>query len=516
MYNNYFLFKALADELRPVLRGGVVSACFSQSRDELIVQIELSDKSFFIRALVLPVFSCISFPSGFQRARKNSIDLFEPLVGQQIDDVLVVENDRSFYLQFRSGARLLFKMHGNRSNVIFIKPGFTNLIFKNQLTADFQLTIQSLRKDIFYTRQAFEENLHNPEAYFLTLGKPVWNLLYSLGFANKSVAEKWELFQQVLFHLNNPVFTIVRGQDGPQLSLLNEPTATQTFQLATKALTAFHAQWLSDFTFKKAYASADQQLRRALKETETRIRKLTDRLTELQQEDRFRYYADLLMANLHLITAGMQEVSLPDFATGKPVRIKLNPVLSPQKNAEVYYRKSRNRITEIQHLKEQQAKLERKHQQLLQQHGRLQEVRSLKELRLITQEGDGPLRAQPVKQRRPYHEVEYKGFVILIGKSARDNDELTLKHAHKNDLWLHVCDEPGSHVIIKHQPGKPFPKEVVERAAQLAAWHSKRKTESLCPVIVAERRHVFKRKGHVAGEVIAGKSRTLLVEPKGE
>ena len=69
-------------------------------------------------------------------------------------------------------------------------------------------------------------------------------------------------------------------------------------------------------------------------------------------------------------------------------------------------------------------------------------------------------------------------------------------------------------MIIKHQSGKNFPKDVIERAAQLAAYNSKRKTDSLCPVIVTPKKFVRKRKGDPAGAVEVEREQVILVEPK--
>ncbi|MCX7636827.1 MAG: NFACT RNA binding domain-containing protein [Cyclobacteriaceae bacterium] len=517
MHNNYFLFKALCRELHAELQGGVISMCFSQAKDELVIQVEVNHRAFFIRALLLPVFSCLSFPKEFQRARKNSIDLFGELIGQKIEKVEVIENDRSFYFRLSSNAQLLFKMHGNRSNIILFKSGATPELFKKQLTADLQLNPDALCKKVNYTRAAFEENLNNLKTYFAPFGKPVWNYLEGQNFDRKDSEEKWQLFHQVLHELNHPEFRIIKDQEGPRLSLLNEPNAIQKFNRATDALTAFHALWLSHYTFQKEYAQTGHSVSRAIGETETLIQKLSTRLNELNQEDAYREYADLLMAHLHTIEAGAKEVVLPNFITGTPVHIKLKPELSPQKNAEIYYRKSRNRKIEIEHLQKQLAEAHHNLHELRLQQAQLKNIKDLKQLMRFRNNlpatGDNH---KPRAQRLPYREVVVQGFVVRIGRSAVDNDALTFKHAHKNDLWLHARDVPGSHVIIRHQPGKPFPKEVIERAAQLAAWYSKRKTESLCPVMITERKYVRKRKGDEPGQVTVERERTILVEPRAE
>jgi predicted ribosome quality control (RQC) complex YloA/Tae2 family protein len=113
----------------------------------------------------------------------------------------------------------------------------------------------------------------------------------------------------------------------------------------------------------------------------------------------------------------------------------------------------------------------------------------------------------------PYHEFEFRGYRILVGKNAQGNDELTSRYSYKEDLWLHAKDVSGSHVLIKHQSGKKIPKDVIEYAASLAAYNSKRKTESLCPVIVTPRKFVRKRKGDPPGAVIVEREDVIMVEP---
>jgi predicted ribosome quality control (RQC) complex YloA/Tae2 family protein len=113
----------------------------------------------------------------------------------------------------------------------------------------------------------------------------------------------------------------------------------------------------------------------------------------------------------------------------------------------------------------------------------------------------------------PYHDKEIMGYKILVGKNAKSNDLLLNTYSRKEDLWLHVKDAPGSHVIIKYQAGKPFSNELIEKAAEIAAYHSKRKSESLVPVSYTPRKFVRKRKGDPPGMAVVEKEKVILVEP---
>jgi predicted ribosome quality control (RQC) complex YloA/Tae2 family protein len=114
--------------------------------------------------------------------------------------------------------------------------------------------------------------------------------------------------------------------------------------------------------------------------------------------------------------------------------------------------------------------------------------------------------------------VELDGFEILVGKGARDNDELTLRIARPRDLWLHAAGYAGSHVVVKLPEGvDDAPRAVIERAAELAAWHSKaREARGKIAVHLCRAGDVRKRRGAPAGQVELKRYETVRVYPKGE
>jgi predicted ribosome quality control (RQC) complex YloA/Tae2 family protein len=217
---------------------------------------------------------------------------------------------------------------------------------------------------------------------------------------------------------------------------------------------------------------------------------------------------------LHAISPGTEQVTLPDFYhDNRPTLIKLKRELTPQKNAAIFYKKAKNQHIEISHLQKILANKVREHSNFIDQLKQIEGAEDLRSLRKIT----GKLEIAPAKEKQgeslPYREIEFNGFKIWIGKNAQSNDTLTLKYSHKDDLWLHAKDASGSHVLIKHQSGKNFPRDVIERAAQLAAYYSKRKNETLCPVSVTPKKYVRKRKGYPAGLVVVEREEVLMVVP---
>src|SRR5947208_10946311 len=106
------------------------------------------------------------------------------------------------------------------------------------------------------------------------------------------------------------------------------------------------------------------------------------------------------------------------------------------------------------------------------------------------------------------------GFRVLVGKNAKQNDELTMKIAKKEDLWFHARHVPGSHVVLQTTNSKQIPKEAIEQAAEIAAYFSDAKTQKHAPVAYTRRKFVRKRKGSAPGEVVIEKEEVVLVTPK--
>jgi len=116
-----------------------------------------------------------------------------------------------------------------------------------------------------------------------------------------------------------------------------------------------------------------------------------------------------------------------------------------------------------------------------------------------------------------YRAVDVQGFEVLVGKGDAENDRLTFEVAEPHDLWLHVAGPAGSHVVVRN-PEKldELPREVIQRAAELAAWHSKaRGSRGKVEVHLCRAADVSKPRGFAPGEVQLRKWTAVKVYPKG-
>jgi len=515
VHNNFFLFRKLTPYLENILQGAVVSECYSQNKDELILRFETKDGSFFIKANLQPVFSCLSFPQKCDRARKNSVDIFEGIGGQRVEAIRQFTNERSFSLQCTNEYTLLFKMHGVRSNVILFHQGMAEALFKNNLREDIDIAIDTIDREIDWSFENFvSHQLRLPSIYF-TFGKVVWKYLDEKKFNTAGIEDQWTMVQDLLGNLNQPKYYITIVADKITLSLLPLGTVIRVHGDPMAALNDFASAYFQHDSLAREKVTALSALGRTLRMRENYFAKILEKKLALQTDHNYKTWADLIMANLHAIDSGAEHVTLGNFYDdNRLLQIKLNKRLSPVKNAEAYYAKSKNQQLEMLRLDNALIGKENEIGALREKLQKIEEVHDLRQLRTIV--SDIAEMTPPGKQTEslPYHAFDYKGFRILVGRNAKSNDKLTLKHTYKEDLWLHAKDVAGSHVVIKYQAGKNFPKDVIERAAQLAAYNSKRKNESLCPVIFTPRKYVRKRKGDPAGAVVVEREEVILVAPK--
>jgi predicted ribosome quality control (RQC) complex YloA/Tae2 family protein len=515
VHNNYYFLKQLSAELEKNLNGFSIVSCFSQNKEELVIEFNNTKKSFFIKASLPAHFSCLSFPEVFNRARKNSIDLFNKVLLKKVTGIQQFENERSFSILLESNLQLIFKMHGNRSNIILAENGIVDELFKNQLIGDLEIDISKLHRKIDWSKEAFFINQNNLSALYFTFGKEVWEYLGEQQFDRSSLDEKWLLIQSVIAKLNQPAFFIIDKDNKLVFSLLPIGKVSEQFTDPVKAVTIFFNRFTSESAFYLEKNSILKKLHEKLTAAKNYIAKNQQKLVELQNDHHYQQWADLVMANLHRIKTGDEKLEAENFYNeNKPVEIKLKKEYTGQKNAEVFYRKGKNQQIEIQKLKEAIATKEKEIAGLLTTISETAAVDELRSLRKKTESSPILKEGKESFKSLPYHEFEFKGYKIWVGKNAESNDKLTLKYSFKEDLWLHVKDVPGSHVIIKHQAGKNFPKDVIERAAELAAYNSKRKTESLCAVLFTPKKYVRKRKGDPAGAMVVEREEVILVEPK--
>jgi len=269
------------------------------------------------------------------------------------------------------------------------------------------------------------------------------------------------------------------------------------------------------------YAAARASVRAAI----TEVRKVLGRRRgSLQREtvteegmNAFLEKGQMLLSHLSQVKKGEQTVTLPGW-NGEPIRIDLNPKLSPVDNAQRFfkaYQKARAALEEVPAKLEELAAEEA---YLAQLEADLSAAESRPEIDdvLSALAEAGYVRTEKPRPRAktggPLTFRSADGFAVLVGRNSRQNEELTFKIASPDDIWLHVRGRPGAHVVIR-SGGREVPDATLRYAAQLAAWHSTARDEGSVQVGWTLRKHVRRMMGGRPGMVRYTREQSLLVEP---
>ena len=346
MHLNHFFLRQLAGRLHTLLLGARLEEAFSQERDELVLLFRLRDggEEWHLRAFMRAELTYLSFPPQYHRARANTASLFAEAYGMAVLGVHAVAYDRSFWLDLQNGYRMVFKMHGNRSNLALLQGEEVVDLFKSALTKDRDLAPERLAQAPDLSRAAFDAM--GGEAYKLLpqIGPEVRTWLNEQGYAEQGMYDRWAMLQQVLAMLEAPrSYYLTRWQGKTQLLLFEAGEVEQVFTDPLEAAQAFARVVSYRFYLEQAKREAEQTLVRRREQTVLYLEKMRLRREELEQGRPQNELADLVMAQLHKFAgqAPGASVVLEDFYTGGTVEVRLKEGQKPQSYAEQLYRKAK-------------------------------------------------------------------------------------------------------------------------------------------------------------------------------
>ncbi|MDI9355873.1 MAG: NFACT RNA binding domain-containing protein [Chitinophagaceae bacterium] len=509
MYLNYYFFQSLCPEIKLFLEGFQLRECFSQEKEELIFLFKKNKEEKYIKVSVTSEMPYILFPQNVIRAKKNTKDIFSFAINGTVKNCSVIYNDRSFLLELDNESTFLFKMHGSVSNIIAYDKNNIPHLFKNILKTDLLLTPKSLEKNLPLSFERFQELNGEIKNFLPTLGKECERYLSQQNYYTSDTEQQWKLIQYLLKEFEKKQFYIQNNL----LTLFPPNGESFISHSAIEANNIFVQKLIKDHYLNKNKKKLLSQISNNIRKYTISIEEKRKRLQTLATQKNYKELADILMANIHKLQKGMEKATLFNFYQNAEVEIPLNKLLSPQKNAELFYKKYKNQFIEVENLEtsiKQKTEIKENLQKKLADIERIENVKVLKEFSEIHETLETKKKEL---EHKHYWAYEKMGYEIRVGTNGKNNEKLLSQAGNKNDMWLHVKDAPGSHVIIKWKPGQNFPQPVIEYAAGLAAKYSKKKNETLCPVTVTPRKFVRKAKGGKPGTVIVEKEEVILVPP---
>ncbi len=330
--------------------------------------------------------------------------------------------------------------------------------------------------------------------------------------------------------------TVQRGEFTPYM-LLSEgrpkdfsfmPISQYAGEMQGEAFASF-SELLDAFYTRRSQADdlrrRTQSLRKTVKNARDRVsRKLELQRTELEKtgkREEKRRWADLITANLYRAKSGCDSLSVEDFYEEDypTVTIPLDALKTPQQNAAAYYKEYTKAKTAERYLTNLIAENSRDEEYLSSVLDEIDRVKSESDIADIRREltETGYIRApknakkERVKETAPLSYISSGGYEILVGRSNTQNDRLTLKIAHKGDIWLHTQKIHGSHVIIRCA-GESVDDATLGEAASLAALHSQANAGGKVGVDYTRVKFVKKPQGSLPGMVIYTDYSTIIAE----
>lgn len=269
-------------------------------------------------------------------------------------------------------------------------------------------------------------------------------------------------------------------------------------------------------------ASFQQTITARLERDYNKLNNLTQDFKQAENAEEAKLFAEILYANLYELKEKTHKLLLPNFYDDTEIEIPLDIRFTPAENAKRYYDKYNKQKRALVFIQEQLDKTKDEIYYLESILDSIEKCSGVEELKEIREElvETGFVKAHGRKGKKekettskPLSFRSSEGFALLVGKNNRQNDQLTLKTASKDDLWFHVKDIPGSHVILRTE-GKTPGEASIQEAALLAAYFSKAKQSANVPVDYALVKFVKKPKGAKPGMVIYTDNRTLYVTPE--
>ena len=537
-FDGFFLHH-MTEELRHELVGGRIQKINQPFEQELVLQIRSNRKSHKLLLSAHSVFGRVQLTeTTFENpAIPNTFIMVmrKYLQGAVIEAIQQVENDRILEISVSNkneigdsvAVTLVIEIMGKHSNIILLDKASGKIIEAIKHVGFSQNSYRTILPGSTYVAPPQTGSL-NPftmgdEKLFQILQteeiepKRLQQIFQGLGrdtateLSGRLTADKLKTFRAFFASPTQPSLT-----EKSFSALLFSDSKTQMSTLSELLDTFYKDKAERD----RVNQQASELIRRVENELEKNRKKLGKQEEELlatENAEEFRQKGELLTTFLHQVPNDQDKVELDNYYTGEKIIISLDKALTPNQNAQRYFKRYQKLKEAVKHLtsliEETRTTilyLESVETALAQ--ASLTEIAEIREELIQTGFIRRRQREKIHKRQKPEKYLATDGqTIILVGRNNLQNDELTFKMAKKDELWFHAKDIPGSHVVITGnlQPND----EVKTDAAELAAYFSKARLSNLVQVDMIEVKKLNKPTGGKPGFVTYTGQKTLRVTP---
>ena len=537
-FDGFFLHH-MTEELRHELLGGRIQKINQPFEQELVLQIRsnrqshkllLSAHSVFGRVqLTETTFENPAIPNTFIMVMRKYLQ------GAVIEAIQQVENDRILEISVSNkneigdsvAVTLVIEIMGKHSNIILLDKASGKIIEAIKHVGFSQNSYRTILPGSTYVAPPQTSSL-NPftvgdEKLFEILQtenlepKRLQQIFQGLGrdtateLSGRLTADKLKTFRAFFASPTQPSLT-----EKSFSTLLFSDSKTQMSTLS-KLLDTFYKDKAERDRVNQQASELIRRVENELEKNRKKLGKQEEELLATENAEEFRQKGELLTTFLHQVPNDQDKVELDNYYTGEKIIISLDKALTPNQNAQRYFKRYQKLKEAVKHLtsliEETRTTilyLESVETALAQ--ASLTEIAEIREELIQTGFIRRRQREKIQKRQKPEKYLATDGqTIILVGRNNLQNDELTFKIAKKDELWFHAKDIPGSHVVITGnlQPSD----EVKTDAAELAAYFSKARLSNLVQVDMIEIKKLNKPTGGKPGFVTYTGQKTLRVTP---
>ncbi|HEO0103592.1 TPA: NFACT family protein [Streptococcus agalactiae] len=540
-FDGFFLHH-LTNELQEQIEKGRIQKVNQPFDHELVLTIRNNRRNYKLLLSAHPVFGRIqTTEANFQNPQNpNTFTMImrKYLQGAVIETIQQIENDRILEIVVSNKneigdhikATLVVEIMGKHSNIILIDKnehkiiesikhvGFSQNSYRTILPGSTYIAPPKTKainpfdisdQTLFELLQTNDLSPKNLQQLFQGLGRDT-----ALELSHCLKDNKLNDFRQFFSREYYPSLT------EKSFSAVQFSSSHETFQSLGQLLDYYYQE---EAEKDRIAQQASDLIHRVQSELEKNIKKLAkqqDELLATENAEEFRQKGELLTTYLSIVPNNQDIVVLDNYYTNQTIEISLDRALTPNQNAQRYFKKYQKLKEAVKHLKgiisdtkNTITYLESVETSL--NHASMEDINDIREELVETGFIKRRAHDKQHKRKKPEQYLASDGkTIIMVGRNNLQNDELTFKMARKGELWFHAKDIPGSHVLIRDNLNPSD--EVKTDAAELAAYYSKARLSNLVQVDMIEAKKLNKPSGTKPGFVTYTGQKTLRVTPTQE
>ncbi|HGD3297396.1 TPA: NFACT family protein [Streptococcus agalactiae] len=537
-FDGFFLHH-LTNELQEQIEKGRIQKVNQPFDHELVLTIRNNRRNYKLLLSAHPVFGRIqTTEANFQNPQNpNTFTMImrKYLQGAVIETIQQIENDRILEIIVSNKneigdhikATLVVEIMGKHSNIILIDKnehkiiesikhvGFSQNSYRTILPGSTYIAPPKTKainpfdisdQTLFELLQTNDLSPKNLQQLFQGLGRDT-----ALELSHCLKDNKLNDFRQFFSREYYPSLT------EKSFSAVQFSSSHETFQSLRQLLDYYYQEKAEK---DRIAQQASDLIHRVQSELEKNIKKLAkqqDELLATENAEEFRQKGELLTTYLSMVPNNQDVVVLDNYYTNQTIEISLDRALTPNQNAQRYFKKYQKLKEAVKHLKGIISDTENTITYLESvetslNHASMEDINDIREELVETGFIKRRAHDKQHKRKKPEQYLASDGkTIIMVGRNNLQNDELTFKMARKGELWFHAKDIPGSHVLIRDNLNPSD--EVKTDAAELAAYYSKARLSNLVQVDMIEAKKLNKPSGTKPGFVTYTGQKTLRVTP---